>query len=106
MHGIQHVSDLNRFFERTSEWHDGIVRLPDVPDLVVFFFESGGDVLNSYRGDAGFFEFFECERPYPRFLVGLGEIGSLKVWIGTWRHFRFSFFFIADSSARARLGVV
>lgn len=92
MHGVQHVSDLDRFFERTSEWQDGIVRLPDVPDLAVFFLESGGDVLNSYGGDASFLEFFECGRPCSRFVVGLREIGALKVWIGDGRHFRLAFF--------------
>lgn len=75
MHGVQHVSDLDRFFERTSGWQDGIVRLPDVPDLAVFFLESGGDVLNSYGGDASFLEFFECGRPCSRFVVGLRDRG-------------------------------
>lgn len=106
MHGVQHVSDLDRFFERTSEWCDSTVRPPDVPDLVVFFLESGGDVLNSYRGDASFLELFECGRPCSRFVVGLREIGALKVWIGDEMHFRIVFFFWAENSARARPGAV
>ena len=92
MHGIQHISDLNRFFERASECNDGSVRFPDVPDAVVFLLESGGNVLDSYRGDAGFFEFIECGRPCSRFIVGLREVGALKVWIGDGRHFRYFFF--------------
>lgn len=59
VHGIQHISDLNRFFERTGERNDGTVGFPDVPDAVVFFLKSGGNVLDSYRSDAGFFEFIE-----------------------------------------------
>ena len=102
MHGIQHLSNLNRLFQRTSEWHDGIVRLPDVPDVGVFFLESGRNVLDSYRGDARFFEFIERGRPCFRFIVGLREVGALKVWIETGRHFRI---FFADNSARARSGV-
>lgn len=93
MHRVQHVSHLDRFFDRTSEWYDGIVRLTDVPDWAVFFLEPGGDVLNSYGGDASFLEFFEFGGPCSRFVEGLIQIGALKVLIGDGTHFRVVLFF-------------